>query len=225
MLKRRRRRGGSDVDCDYDKSCCQGAGGDEAEISLPAKWCRGTYHMTATPAALSRKGLQGSRPSLLQSHLRPFRLKNGAKASLSSNISIEITIIMTMMRRRHAITIAIALLLLLSCFAHHLRVLGECIRTYATFYRLPHHVHRYHPPSIFSSSEEYKGNPSVLVPRILHQIYLSPEAGNLSASNHSQQFMGPTEYLPYRESCKNLHSHWQHMLWTQQRATAFMVRC
>lgn len=115
------------------------------------------------------------------------------------------------MRRGFVATIAGALLYVLYLSSRqHLRVLRECVRTYATFGSLPLNIHRYSPPLFDSLSNETVPH---RVPKILHQICLTPDSA----------VSVPERYADFYASCLRKHEDWQHVLWTNDKALYFMT--
>jgi mannosyltransferase OCH1-like enzyme len=104
---------------------------------------------------------------------------------------------------------SLGLVFSLSPLRDHLRDLTEVFRTYATFGSLELELYT------FRSSEEEpettKHSPN-LAPKILHQTILQEGRNSTFA-----------KYEPAREGCVSLHPDWEHLLWTDENATAFMV--
>lgn len=121
------------------------------------------------------------------------------------------------MRAYHKFTLAIVLLftllglgLVYPLFAlgDHIRDLAEVFRTYATFGSLELELFTYPPTNI--EAEIAEQSPKI-APKILHQIILQ-EGRNSSFA----------KYESARRSCISIHPDWEHMLWTDSNATAFV---
>jgi inositol phosphorylceramide mannosyltransferase catalytic subunit len=118
------------------------------------------------------------------------------------------------MRPRVAFAICAFITLgILVSLRHHIRDLGEVVKTYSGFYPYLDS----HPGTLFryqrlGSSESDSQYDTELAPRILHQIYLTE--GRLSSIS---------KYLPARKSCEELHPNWTHHLWTDKTGTEFIA--
>lgn len=91
----------------------------------------------------------------------------------------------------------------------HISDLSDMARTYSTFHKLERNIYNYpnhdHQNSAASPHEQQ------LAPRILHQIFLQ--------ETHTTPI---EKYTPARQSCQTMHPTWEHMLWTDANATAFV---
>lgn len=119
------------------------------------------------------------------------------------------------MRARNIVVLtAIAVFWFTVLFRRHIHELGEIVLTYSTFYPLLHNhpdiLYR-HPENASSTDPEssFSSLGPVVVPKIIHQIAL----GNASVS----------KYQAAITSCTDLHPDWQHNLWTDVNATAFIA--
>jgi mannosyltransferase OCH1-like enzyme len=99
------------------------------------------------------------------------------------------------------------------CLRHHLEVLSEVVRTYSTFYPYldahPEVLFRYHDDVMGTSPTTEPAGP--LIPRMLHQIHL--EEGRPSVLAKHQDAI---------DSCRDVHAGWNHTIWTDESASAFM---
>jgi len=100
------------------------------------------------------------------------------------------------------------------CFAlftsrHHIHVLSEVAYSYTTWHSTPLNKHDYTSKNASSTAPD-------ITPKILHQIYLTavgtPEDPTTGAS-----------LTQARQSCRALHPHWRHNLWTNANATTFIT--
>ncbi|KAH0490912.1 hypothetical protein TgHK011_002359 [Trichoderma gracile] len=118
------------------------------------------------------------------------------------------------MRTRNIVALAaIALFWVVFLFRRHIHELGEIALTYSTFYPLLHRhpdiLYR-HPENVTELPSEASSTlPPVVVPKIIHQIAL----GNASVA----------KYQAAISSCTDLHPEWEHRLWTDVNATAFIA--
>lgn len=100
------------------------------------------------------------------------------------------------------LAIAAVVLTIVSLY-EHIRQVGEVVRTYSTFHPLIHN----HPDLLYRYPEERKDAKPV-VPKIMHLIAL----GTADLSKYSDAI----------GSCRELHSDWQHNVWTDANATSFL---
>ena len=95
----------------------------------------------------------------------------------------------------------------------HIRVLSEVVRTYSNFYPyLDAHsdvLFRYMPNAVNSTLPD--ADTTLLVPRMIHQIHLAE--GRPSVVGKHQAAI---------DSCRDIHQGWNHTIWTDQTASAFM---
>lgn len=115
------------------------------------------------------------------------------------------------MRARHLAALgAVATLWLILYLRHHITELGEILLTYSTFYPLLHRypdlLYRYQPTAPSSTPSSSK---SQVVPKIINSIAL----GNSSLF----------KYQAAIHSCTSLHPDWEHRIWTDVNATAFIA--
>ena len=104
---------------------------------------------------------------------------------------------------------SVGLLLSLFPLAGHMRDLIDVFRAYASFGSIELELFTY--PPMEQDAGIVRQSPK-LVPRMLHHIILE-EGRNSSFA----------KYISARESCTSLHSDWEHMLWTDGNATAFVM--
>jgi len=103
------------------------------------------------------------------------------------------------------------------CLHHHplwhIRDLFQCARTYIRFPKLhPNRVN--YPTNATGTSSNHTAH---LVPKIIHQILLN--------EHHFHDGDGPNRFAKYenaRNSCIALHPDWEHKLWTEDNATAWV---
>ncbi|KAF4124681.1 Mannosyl phosphorylinositol ceramide synthase SUR1 [Geosmithia morbida] len=117
------------------------------------------------------------------------------------------------MRLRSGLILAVGVLLPLALLFHlrgHIYQLGEVAVTYSTFYELIRNhadlLYRYPAPASSPDGDETGDQPAV--PRILHSVVL----GNASRD----------DYVDALDSCTTLHPDWEHIVWTDESATAFI---
>lgn len=101
------------------------------------------------------------------------------------------------------------LLLALFPLASHMRDLIDVFRTYVCFGSTELELFTYPPLEQDAGIARHSPN---LVPKKLHQIILE-EGRNSSFA----------KYISAHESCTSLHSDWEHLLWTDGNATAFVM--
>jgi len=117
------------------------------------------------------------------------------------------------MKQRYAVALVLAAVtafLLLT--RHHLRDIVEVATTYATFHSLVQRhagiLYRY-PPT--DSGESGIHNAPDQVPKVIHQIFLQDGRDSMLQT-----------YGAAIESCRDLQLDWEHKLWTDDNATAFI---
>lgn len=116
--------------------------------------------------------------------------------------------------RSHWLLAAIAVVTFTTFYLRqHIKVLSEVVRTYSSFYPYldahPDVLFRY-IPDVVNNSISAAESP-LLVPRIMHQIHLAE--GRPSAVGKHQAAI---------DSCRDIHQGWNHTIWTDQTASAFM---
>ncbi|KAK4614958.1 Inositol phosphoceramide mannosyltransferase 3 [Fulvia fulva] len=101
---------------------------------------------------------------------------------------------------------------------HHLHVLYELGHQYSTFATYlknhPDTLFRYpNEPGQTLSPDLYDAFLPEPVPKIIHQIYLT----------NGRPIANLTKYEAQIESCKHFHPEWNHKIWTDEPATAFIA--
>ncbi|GAB7345785.1 hypothetical protein MBLNU457_4051t1 [Dothideomycetes sp. NU457] len=114
------------------------------------------------------------------------------------------------MRPVHAIVLCLtALVGLGAIFRHHILVLTDVARTYATFHSLIQQhddlLLRYSPNA--HNTSDHQGQRAT---KIIHQIDLS-SSDTVTGKHHSSN-----------STCRQVHPAWEYKLWTDSNATAFM---
>ncbi|EME42493.1 glycosyltransferase family 32 protein [Dothistroma septosporum NZE10] len=122
------------------------------------------------------------------------------------------------MRPRNVVFAATVATAIIFIARHHLNVLFELGHQYITFSthlkNHPHTLFRYPNESGTLYPDLYEAFLPEAVPKIIHQIYLT----------NGQSIANISKYDPQIQSCRRAHPEWDHKIWTDEPATAFVAQ-